>query len=465
MEIYEHIKCPITSKIFLSPVIASDGNTYEYEAIMEWINKNGLIPYITNNIITNKNFIPNLIVKNIVKELIKNKPELINIQYKNKNFDLTLSKFTIKINEDNYKKILFGNNNNRKSNIIYTKYILKNECIFTNFENDLFSKYFIDNIDDFDFIYKITFNRKKTSCKLLQLLCRFSSIKSIKYLIDKCKNLKISLNFREFDDLAIKISEQNIDKNIQNFIKSKYEEQKRNEFIELFKKKLLNCMSQDLVMGSISIGLVNEQSNEIALNNICDEWNKEEFILTNSKDNDKSCIFSFSKESSISSMNPPSYYAKLMYLYANKKNDISSEYNINFKYKKDSYLNFNNQNDNMTSNINKFMIYIYYEENIMTYKVIPLNYNISIQNIYENKQWCDNRYILKNNNYDPNKDSLNFFPNIIKSIINKEIIDKDIICKHVKDCFSQKISNIDLISELVPIYSHKSKKAKYTHQY
>jgi hypothetical protein len=470
MEINKHIKCPITSKIFLSPVIASDGNTYEHEAIMEWINENGLTPYIPNNIITNKILIPNLIVKNIVEELIKSEPELIHLQYINKNFNLSILQFATKINGDIYRKILFGQNiNTTKSNIIYTKYILKNEGIFTNLENELFAKYFIDNVDDFDFLYKFTFNRKKIKCKLLQLVCRFSSLESIKYLIDKCEHLKISLNYEEFDNLAVKMSEFNIHVNTHNFVKLKYREQKKSVFFESFEKKLLNCVVQDLVMGSISVGLVceqseeSEESEEIGLNNICDEWNKDKFILTNSRDYNKSSIFSFSKDSSISSNYPPSYYAKLMYLYANKTNVVSTEHNICFKYKKDSYINCNKFTDNMTSNIDKFVIYIYYQENILTYKVIPLAHRIVLKNIHDNNKYLDNRYVLKNNNYNPNKDILKVFPNIIKCIKNKDVFDINIAYSHIKDCFDQKIAHIDLISESTPIYYHKSKKSKYTH--
>jgi len=40
----EAFVCPITGSIMVNPVIGSDGNTYERDAIIEWLNKKAISP-------------------------------------------------------------------------------------------------------------------------------------------------------------------------------------------------------------------------------------------------------------------------------------------------------------------------------------------------------------------------------------------------------------------------------------
>ncbi len=71
--------CPITQQIFLEPVVASDGNTYEKIAILEWykINKNSPI---TREILEEK-FYPNYFVVSKIKNLEEKYPFLYTNKY------------------------------------------------------------------------------------------------------------------------------------------------------------------------------------------------------------------------------------------------------------------------------------------------------------------------------------------------------------------------------------------------
>ena len=78
-------QCPITQEIFKDPVVATDGFTYEKRAIEKWFAKNDRSPS-TNQVLKSKMVIPNLILKQIIK----------NIAEKNKDFaksDVTVVKW------------------------------------------------------------------------------------------------------------------------------------------------------------------------------------------------------------------------------------------------------------------------------------------------------------------------------------------------------------------------------------
>jgi len=53
--------CPITSELFVDPVIDCDGNTFERAAIMEWINVQGTSP-ITRNSLRAEDLVPNRVL-------------------------------------------------------------------------------------------------------------------------------------------------------------------------------------------------------------------------------------------------------------------------------------------------------------------------------------------------------------------------------------------------------------------
>ena len=47
----DHFKCPITQEVFVDPVIAPDGHTYERHAIKKWIKKNPISPQTRESIV------------------------------------------------------------------------------------------------------------------------------------------------------------------------------------------------------------------------------------------------------------------------------------------------------------------------------------------------------------------------------------------------------------------------------
>jgi hypothetical protein len=66
----EYIKkcltCPISSNIFIDPVIAIDGHTYEREYIELWFSKSNNSP-MTGEFLYTKQLYPNYIIKSIIK--------------------------------------------------------------------------------------------------------------------------------------------------------------------------------------------------------------------------------------------------------------------------------------------------------------------------------------------------------------------------------------------------------------
>eukprot|EP00825_Cyclidium_porcatum_P045184 TRINITY_DN67_c0_g4_i1.p1 TRINITY_DN67_c0_g4~~TRINITY_DN67_c0_g4_i1.p1 ORF type:complete len:405 (-),score=83.82 TRINITY_DN67_c0_g4_i1:155-1369(-) len=68
--------CPITQEIFVDPVMAEDGNTYERVAIEAWFQKHDTSP-LTNQQLTSKHLVQNLTVKKLVQDFIRSKEELL----------------------------------------------------------------------------------------------------------------------------------------------------------------------------------------------------------------------------------------------------------------------------------------------------------------------------------------------------------------------------------------------------
>ena len=71
--------CPITNKLFKSPVIAYDGNVYEKEEIIKYIRKNKCTPLDINNKLKDNNEVESMInmlfpdntIKNEIKQMLK----------------------------------------------------------------------------------------------------------------------------------------------------------------------------------------------------------------------------------------------------------------------------------------------------------------------------------------------------------------------------------------------------------
>jgi hypothetical protein len=75
-QIPEELLCPITGEIFVDPVMTSDGHTYERRAIESWLEKHRTSP-ATNLNLDNKNLIPNMIIKQLVRNYYEENKNLI----------------------------------------------------------------------------------------------------------------------------------------------------------------------------------------------------------------------------------------------------------------------------------------------------------------------------------------------------------------------------------------------------
>lgn len=63
--------CPISLEIMRDPVVTSTGNTYERKNIEKWFLSNNTDPL--TNIVIHKNIYPNILIKKIIKNFLKNK--------------------------------------------------------------------------------------------------------------------------------------------------------------------------------------------------------------------------------------------------------------------------------------------------------------------------------------------------------------------------------------------------------
>ena len=61
------LKCPITCEVFRDPLIGPDGHTYERDAIVEWLHKNGTSP-MTREPMTIESLRPNQTIKQLIDE-------------------------------------------------------------------------------------------------------------------------------------------------------------------------------------------------------------------------------------------------------------------------------------------------------------------------------------------------------------------------------------------------------------
>lgn len=62
--------CPLTKQLFVEPVIAGDGQTYERAAIEEWLKTHGTSPGTKDPL--SPTFFPNNHMKGLITRLVKN---------------------------------------------------------------------------------------------------------------------------------------------------------------------------------------------------------------------------------------------------------------------------------------------------------------------------------------------------------------------------------------------------------
>ena len=62
--------CPISQAIMKDPYIDSDGNSYDWETIQEWLQLNPFSPF-TRNPLNITSLVPNRALKNVIEEYLK----------------------------------------------------------------------------------------------------------------------------------------------------------------------------------------------------------------------------------------------------------------------------------------------------------------------------------------------------------------------------------------------------------
>ena len=115
-EIPKHLQCPITLSLMKDPVTASDGQTYEKEAIEKWMKNNNNSSPFTRKPITSIN--PNFAIKNLCEQFILSNETLLTKELMEKNRNTTIKN---SINDFNRVKnelhVNMISNNNKPINL------------------------------------------------------------------------------------------------------------------------------------------------------------------------------------------------------------------------------------------------------------------------------------------------------------------------------------------------------------
>src|SRR5437899_3161881 len=114
---YENYMCPITKQIFNDPVVCEDGYIYEKEAITHWLYVDNTSP-MTRERIRQLDLYPIIQIRTEIEELLKNKPELREIQYR------------IRYNSDHILEILKSKEYDKIYK--YTSFELRNPLKYNN---------------------------------------------------------------------------------------------------------------------------------------------------------------------------------------------------------------------------------------------------------------------------------------------------------------------------------------------
>lgn len=175
IEIPDNYLCPITLQIFLNPYTAEDENNYEFDEISHWLEINNISP-MTGEMM-GYNLVKNYSLINEIEDYINKNSNFKNEQYK-KDFHF-------------YENKVIHNLKNKKfHNILKYKNIDLNKII--PFLKDLMK------VDEYA-IHIINFsNYEKANCgkgsKLIHYISKFSSLKVLKYAIDKNMDLEAEDN-------------------------------------------------------------------------------------------------------------------------------------------------------------------------------------------------------------------------------------------------------------------------------
>lgn len=351
--IYQIIKCPITLSIMNDPVIASDGITYERQAIEKYMEQNNHSP-ITRNALKPE-LIPAIGIKNIIDDFINTYPDSKSDQYE-------IIK-TLHLDNESHVKLLFKEKKYHKLQnyigfdlITCGKYV--NFYHFIRNANDDQIIYFIGNCIDPNatvtdnndkIIHKIALcSRSTIACYLLE-----NNIIDVNVLnIQKIKPLHLILKYCDIKAIELfikKTSNKNIVTKNGNYpihFLMKNTKLNDDEMIEIFKTfDNLNKKNKKTKMLPIHLACKYLKKKTIIylINNhaiICDKNNNDKYPYhyvvenTNIKDNEKLEIFDLmpNLNSGTPDVNKFIYDIylncsyELIYYFTNKK--INNEYPI-----------------------------------------------------------------------------------------------------------------------------------------
>jgi len=179
----EEYICPLSKKIFLNPVVASDGNIYEKQEIKKWKIYNNKSP-LNPEIILNDTFLIVRTIKNEITEMINKTPELRLQQYMILKKDYTLYKQEV--------IRLLSSKLNGYHILKYNKFILNDFVInmhsLIELAHTAYKKNYI-NLDIMQYIIINSIDRDSTLTKgegirIIHYFCLNKEIEIIKYLIE-----------------------------------------------------------------------------------------------------------------------------------------------------------------------------------------------------------------------------------------------------------------------------------------
>ena len=164
--------CPITGQIFSHPVVASDGFTYEEEALEQWLKKKDSSPLTRETM--KKEYYQSKFMEKIISQYISKNPHMDKEVYK-----------PVLISSD----IHFIKNNINRFNIVNLENLesIQFLSLVQLFENEILIQ-IIDKVDDIEKTYE-------DNWKLVHYICKCGNSEIIKYIIDKgvdleCQTLK-----------------------------------------------------------------------------------------------------------------------------------------------------------------------------------------------------------------------------------------------------------------------------------
>jgi Large eukaryotic DNA virus major capsid protein/Major capsid protein N-terminus len=165
-----------------------------------------------------------------------------------------------------------------------------------------------------------------------------------------------------------------------------------------------NVISGSVTVGDVASGPSTSQSPEVNISSASyDQWNTINPVSTNTRNASKFSVFTYQAGQGVDDTNSPSYYAKLLFSQMNPSGDDT---NVNFKFRRDVFVNPQSPSYNLGDYIQKFAIIIYYtvvnadgsgKVGTLSYQVKPWEHSIMVRDVsVPVANWTDNRYSSKN---------------------------------------------------------------------